>query len=231
MISFKKIILGTAAIGISFGSIINFQQPAEAGFFKKLERGVRGVGRKIDPTNPNSVIRETGRRIDPTKRRGTDGGYCLAVIIEPTKYRLVNRTSKVVYYRLNGRSYKLAPTYRRIHKVGGGSSSCSNSSHRAAVTFDSNTLKFGRQKVTRNLNQGGLPRGYEYYFSANKNTGHIRLVARNLKEPLVIGGKDTIRVDESKKPPQKKNPPVQSTQPVQPPQPVVEKEDNGYYVW
>ena len=118
MISFKKIILGTAAIGISFGSIINFQQPAEAGFFKKLERGVRGVGRKIDPTNPNSVIRETGRRIDPTKRRGSEETSCLAVDIYPTKYRLVNRTSKVVYYRLNGRSYKLAPTYRRVHKVG-----------------------------------------------------------------------------------------------------------------
>ena len=81
------------------------------------------------------------------------------------------------------------------------------------------------------MNQGGLSKGYEYYFSSSKNSGYIRLVARNLKEPLVIGGKDTIRVDESKKPPQKKNPPVQNTQPVQPPQPPVEKEDNGYYVW
>jgi len=123
MISFKKILLGTAAIGISFGSIINFQQPAEAGFFKKLERGVRGVGRKIDPTNPNSVFREIGRRIDPTKRRGSQETSCLAVDIYPTKYRLVNRTSKVIYYRLNGRSYKIAPTYRRVHKVGGSSSS------------------------------------------------------------------------------------------------------------
>ena len=151
MISFKKIIFGTAAIGISFGSIINFQQPAEAGFFKKLERGVRGVGRKIDPTNPNSVIRETGRRIDPTKRRGSEETSCLAVDIYPTKYRLVNRTSKVVYYRLNGRSYKLAPTYRRIHKVGGSSSSrCGSSNHRAVVTFDSNMLKSARQRATRN---------------------------------------------------------------------------------
>ena len=122
MISFKKIILGTAAIGISFGSIINFQQPAEAGFFKKLERGVRGVGRKIDPTNPNSVIRETGRKIDPTKRRGSQENSCLAVDIYPTKFRIVNRTGYILSYSLNGRFYRLNPTRQRVHKVGGGSS-------------------------------------------------------------------------------------------------------------
>jgi len=156
---------------------------------------------------------------------------CLAVVTYPTEYRLVNRTRKVVYYRLNGRSYKLNPRYQRVHKVGGGSNSCNNASHRAVVTFDSNTLKSGRQKATRTLNQGGLSKGYEYYFSSRNNSAYVRLVSRNLKTPLKVeGGKDTISVSKPKKQ-QPKKPPVQSTKPVQPPQPVVEKEDNSHYIW
>ncbi|MDY6896488.1 MAG: hypothetical protein SWZ49_00190 [Cyanobacteriota bacterium] len=230
MISFKKIILGTAAISISFGSVINFQQPAEAGFLRKIEKGVRGVGRKIDPTNRNSIIRKTGRDIDPTKRRGSEESYCLAAIIDPTKYRLVNRTNKVVFYRLNGRSYKLAPTYQRVHKVGGGSNSCNNASHRAVVTFDSNTLKSGLQKATRHLNRGGLSKGYEYYFSSRSNGAYVRLVSRNLKTPLKVeGGKDTVYVQEPKKQQPKNTPPVESAKPPQPQPPVKEEEDNYYY--
>ncbi|MDY6899153.1 MAG: hypothetical protein SWZ49_13905, partial [Cyanobacteriota bacterium] len=56
MISLKKIVLGTAAMGIAFGSIINFQQPAEAGVFKDITNTIRKTGRRIDPTNPNGYV-------------------------------------------------------------------------------------------------------------------------------------------------------------------------------
>lgn len=158
---------------------------------------------------------------------------CLAVVTYPTKYRLVNRTRNIVYYSLNGRSYRLNPRHRRIHKVGGGSNSCNNASHRAVVTFDSNTLKFGLQKATRKLNRGGLSKGYEYYFSSRSNGVYVRLVSRNLKTPLVEQGKDTVYVKEPKKQQPKNTPPVESAKPPQPqPQPPVkEEEENYYYDW
>ena len=141
---------------------------------------------------------------------------CLAVVSYPTKYRLVNRTRKVVYYSLNGRSYRLNPTYRRTHKVGGGSNSCNNASHRAVVKFDYNTQKPGSQNTTYTLSRGGLSKGYEYYFSSRSNSAYVRLLPRNLKEsPKVSGGKDTIYVSNLTKQPPKKTPPVESTKPVQ----------------
>ena len=156
---------------------------------------------------------------------------CLAVVTYPTKYRLVNRTRNVVYYSLNGSSYRLNPTYQRIHKVGGGSNSCNRESDRAVVTFDNNTVRSGTQKTTFTLNRGGLSKGYEYYFSSKNNSAYLQLLPRNLKEPIVTGGKDTIYVNEPPKQQTQKTPPVESTKPVQPPQPPVKEEDDGYYVW
>ena len=155
---------------------------------------------------------------------------CLGVNVPPTKYRLVNRTRNVVRYRLNGRSYKLNPKYRRTHKVGG-SYRCKSVSNRAVVTFDYNLVKNGSQNTSYKLNRGGLSKGYEYYFHSKTNSSILRLLPRNLKEPIVTGGKDTIYINEPQKQ-QPKKPPVQSTKPVQPqPQPPVEKEDNSGYIW
>ena len=163
---------------------------------------------------------------------GRSESSCLAVVTPPTKYRLVNRTRKVVYYRLNGRSYRLNPTYQRTHKVGGGSNSCNRESDRAVVTFDNNTVRSGTQKTTFTLNRGGLSKGYEYYFSSKNNSAYLQLLPRNLKTPIKVeGGKDTISVNEPPKQQTEKTPPVESTKPVQPPQPPVKEEDDGYYVW
>lgn len=156
---------------------------------------------------------------------------CLAVVTYPTKYRIVNRTRNVVRYSLNGRPYRLNPQHRRIHKVGGGSSSCSRTSDRAVVTFDSNTQRSGNQRATRTLNRGGLSKNYEYYFSSRKNGAYLRLLSRNLNTPLKVeGGKDTIYINEPKKQPPKKTPPVASPKPVQP-QPPVKEEVPPSYDW
>ncbi len=164
---------------------------------------------------------------------GRSESSCLAVVTPPTKYRLVNRTRKVVYYRLNGRSYRLNPTYQRTHKVGGGSNGCNIASNRAVVTFDNNTVRSGTQKTTYTLNRGGLSKGYEYYFASRNNSVSVRLLPRNLKTPLrVEGGKDTIHVSEPKKQQPKNTPPVESTKPPQPQsQPPVKEEDNSRYIW
>ena len=68
MINLKKIIFGTAAISMACGSIINIQQPAQANIFKDVENELKN----IDPTNPNSTVREGLRNIDPTVER-TEG--------------------------------------------------------------------------------------------------------------------------------------------------------------
>ena len=83
----KRIILGTAAIGITLGSMINFQQPAEAGIFKDLERKVRKAGRRINPIDPNSYV---GRDLH-------------------AKFKICNRTNTTVYYSLLARSDSLRP--------------------------------------------------------------------------------------------------------------------------
>ncbi len=154
----------------------------------------------------------------------------MAVVTPPTKYRLVNRTRNVVYYSLNGSSYRLNPTYQRIHKVGGGSNSCNRESDRAVVTFDNNTVRSGTQKTTYTLNLGGLSKGYEYYFASRNNSVSVRLLPRNLKTPLVEQGKDTIYVNEPPKQQTKNTPPVESTKPVQP-EPQEEKEVPSSYYW
>ncbi len=105
----------------------------------------------------------------------SDNTSCLAVYTPPTKYRLVNRTSRVVSYSLNGRFYKLNPRYRRTHKVGGGSNGCNTRSNRAVVKFDYNTRRNGSQTATYNLNRGGLSKGYQYYFYSRKNSPLLRL--------------------------------------------------------
>ncbi|MGB3641029.1 MAG: hypothetical protein WBA39_26140 [Rivularia sp. (in: cyanobacteria)] len=126
MISLKKIILGTAAIGISFGSIINFQQPAEAGFFKDL-----------DPTNKNSIIRKTGRRIDPTNPNGYVGRDLHA------KFKLCNNTSATVRYSLGSRRAALSPK------------SCVKwtTTGQTPLSFDKASRR-GYQRQTYNLNDG-----------------------------------------------------------------------------
>lgn len=148
---------------------------------------------------------------------------CLGVNVPPTRYRLVNRTRKVVRYSLNGRSYRLNPRHRRIHKVGG-SYRCSSASDRAVVKFDYNTQKPGYQRATRTLNRGGLSKNYEYYFSSRNNGAYLRLISRDLRKPIVTEKKPP-------KQPPKRTPPVVSPKPVQQPQPQppVKEEDNWHY--
>ncbi len=126
MISLKKILLGTAAISIAFGSIINFQQPAEAGFFKDL-----------DPTNKNSIIRKTGRRIDPTNPNGYVGRDLHA------KFKLCNKTNTTVLYSIVAKSASLRP------------GACVNwtTTGQAALSFD-RAFAPGYQRKTYTLNDG-----------------------------------------------------------------------------
>ncbi len=126
MISLKKIILGTAAIGIAFGSIINFVQPAEAGVFKKL-----------DPFNKNSEIRKIGRDIDPTNPNGYVGSDLHA------KFRICNQTNTTVLYSIVAKSASLRP------------GACVNwtTTGQAALTFDRAFIP-GYQRQTYTLNDG-----------------------------------------------------------------------------
>ena len=168
----------------------------------------------------------------PHMHRPKEQSSCLAVVTHPTKYRIVNRTRNVVRYSLNGRPYRLNPQHRRIHKVGGGSSSCSRKSDRAEVTFDYNTQRPGYQRATRNLSRGGLSKNYEYYFSSRKNGAYLRLIPRDLRKPLVTGGRGSVTVKEPPKQQPKKTPPVESTKPVQPqPQPPEKEEVPPSYDW
>ena len=126
MISFKKIILGTAAIGISFGSIINFQQPAEAGFFKKL-----------DPFNKNSDIRKLGRDIDPTNPNGYVGSDLHA------KFKLCNKTTNNISYSVGASRDIISPN------------SCVKwtTKGQAPLSFDRAFIS-GYQRKTYTLNDG-----------------------------------------------------------------------------
>ena len=126
MISLKKIILGTAAMGIAFGSIINFQQPAEAGFFKDL-----------DPFNKNSAIRKGGRRIDPTNPNGYVGRDLHA------KFKLCNKTSSTVRYSIVAKSASLRP----------GACVKWTTTGQAPLSFDKSFVR-GNQRQTYTLNDG-----------------------------------------------------------------------------
>ena len=91
----KKIVFGSALIGITFGSLINFQQPAEASFWRKL-----------DPTHPKGWVRTTGRKIDPTVRF-------------TRKFKICNNTKNTVHYTVTGRKTSLRPNYCRTWKTPG----------------------------------------------------------------------------------------------------------------
>ncbi len=126
MISLKKIILGTAAIGIAFGSIINFVQPAEAGVFKDL-----------DPFNKNSAVRKLGRDIDPTNPNGYVGSDLHA------KFRICNKTNNTVSYSVGSSRASLPP------------SSCIKwtTTGQAALSFDRAFIP-GYQRQTYTLSDG-----------------------------------------------------------------------------
>ncbi|MEO0684721.1 MAG: hypothetical protein AAFY76_06635 [Cyanobacteria bacterium J06649_11] len=124
MINLKRIIIGTAAIGIALGGFV--QQPAEAGFFKKL-----------DPFNKNSVIRKTGRDIDPTNPNGYVGSDLHA------KFKLCNKTTNTVRYSVGARRDILSPN------------SCVKwtTTGQAALSFDRAFIR-GYQRKTYTLNDG-----------------------------------------------------------------------------
>jgi len=91
----KKILFASTLIGITCGSLINFSQPAEASFWKK-----------IDPTHPDGWVRSTGKKIDPTVRFAR-------------KFKICNNTNNTITYRVTGRKSSIRPNYCQTWKTPG----------------------------------------------------------------------------------------------------------------